>query len=79
MTLAANADDPVMQELEHWEDLAIQNVVSLCVPCSKYSKTLLHFVVIPLEGDLQGAPLIAFMDSVAKQFGCNASMGQSFW
>ena len=45
MTLAANADDPGMQELDNWQELALENVVSLCVPCSKYSKTLLHFVM----------------------------------
>ena len=41
MTLAATADDPGMKDIDDWEELAIENVVSLCVPCSKYSKTLL--------------------------------------
>jgi hypothetical protein len=77
MTLAASANDPGMQDLENWEELAIQNLESLCVPCSKYSKTLLHFVMT--YGGGSGAPIIAFMDSVAKQFGCNVSLGQSFW
>ena len=26
-----------------------------------------------------GAPVIAFMDYVAKQFGCNVNLGQAFW
>ncbi len=77
MTLAANADDPGMQELEDWQDLAIKNVEALCVPCSKYSKALLHFVIT--FGGGAGAPLIAFMDAVTKQFGCNVDLGQGFW
>eukprot|EP00959_Pyramimonas_sp_CCMP1952_P445555 9328539-Pyramimonas_sp.AAC.1 len=30
-------------------------------------------------GGGDGAPLVAFMDSVAKQFGCNVTLGQTFW
>ena len=46
MTLAANADDPGMQELDNWQELALENVVSLCAPCSKYSKTLKNMYII---------------------------------
>ena len=77
MTLAASANDPGMRELEGWKEMAIENVVSLNVPSAKYSKTLLEFVEHFGGGD--GAPLVSFMDSVAKQFGCNATLGQTFW
>ena len=39
MTLAANAMDSGMQEMEDWKEMAIANVNSLCMPCSKYSDT----------------------------------------
>ena len=77
MTLASNADDPGMRELPGWELLAVENVRSLCVPCGAYADTLLSFVVT--YGGGSGAPLVAFMDNVAKQFGCNVSLGQSYW
>ena len=77
MTLAASADDPGMKELESWKELAVANVASLCVPCAKYSKTLLEFVL--KFGGGTGAPFISFMDAVAKGFGCNVNLGQSFW
>ena len=69
MTLAANAMDSGMQEMEDWKEMAIANVNSLCMPCSKYSNTLLEFVL--KFGGGGGAPLIAFMDAVADGFGCN--------
>ena len=47
------------------------------MPRAKYSKTLLEFVIH--YGGGQGAPLIAFMDSVAKKCGCNVTLGKSFW
>ena len=77
MTLAATARDPGMKALDGWKDIAIENVVSLCVPSSKYASTLLEFVLN--YGGGEDAYLIAFMDSVSKQFGCNATMGQTYW
>ena len=77
MTLAATIDDPGMRELENWKELAIENTVALCVPCSTYSNALLEFVVT--YGGGAGAPLVSFMDAVTKQFGCNVSLGQTFW
>ena len=77
MTLAASANDPGMRQLEDWKEMAIENIVSLNVPSAKYSKTLLEFV--ENFGGGGGAPLVSFMDSVAKQFGCNATLGQAFW
>eukprot|EP00959_Pyramimonas_sp_CCMP1952_P294290 6155709-Pyramimonas_sp.AAC.1 len=77
MTLAASANGPGMRELESWKELAIESVVPLNVPNAKYSKTLLECV--ENFGGGGGAPLVAFMDSIAKQFGCNVTLGQSFW
>lgn len=45
MTLAANALDSGMQEMEHWKEVAIANVNSLCMPCSKCSSKLVEFVL----------------------------------
>ncbi|CAK0801107.1 unnamed protein product [Prorocentrum cordatum] len=77
MTLAAIANDPGMRQVADWKAMAIETVVSLNIPSAKYSKTLLEFVENFGGGD--GAPLVSFMDSVAKQFGCNATLGQAFW
>ena len=77
MTLAATADDPGMRELDGWKDLAIDSILDLNLPCAKYAKVLLDFV--DNYGGGEGAPLITFMDSVAKKFGCNVTLGQSFW
>ena len=77
MTLASTYDDPGMQDLPNWKELAVESVARLNVPCSKYSITLLDVVINFGGGD--GAPHIAFMDSVAKAFGCNVNLGRSFW
>ena len=77
MTLAATADDPGMRELDGWKDLAIDSILSLNLPCARYAKVLLDFV--DNYGGGAGAPIIAFMDTVAKKFGCNVTLGQSFW
>ncbi|CAK0874999.1 unnamed protein product [Prorocentrum cordatum] len=77
ITLAASANDPGMRELAGWKEMAIEDVVSLNVPSAKYSETLLYFVKNFGDGD--GAPLVSRMGTVAKQFGCNATLGQTFW
>ena len=74
MILAATVDDPGMMDLPEWKAMAVENVHSLCVPCAKYSNALLDFVVT--YGGGKGAPIVSFMDSVTKQFGCNVSLGQ---
>ena len=77
MQLAACADDPGMKDIEGWKDLATDSVTSLCMPCASYCKTLLEFVTT--FGGGTGAPLICFMDAVAKQFGCTVSLGREYW
>jgi hypothetical protein len=83
VTLADLLDDTPIMKGKHdngpdkWEKEAIAHVVDLCLPCSPYVKVLMDFV--KLYGGGQGAPLVRFMDGVAKQFGCNATLGSSFW
>ena len=77
MILGASIDDPGMQDIKEWKKLAVDNIASLCVPCAPYSPTLLEYVLT--FGGGKGAPLIAFMDSVAKQFGCNVNLGGMYW
>ena len=77
MTLAACAGDPGFQALDDWRALAVENVVSLCIPCAGYASCLLAF--IEKYGGGPQAPMIEFIDNVAKQFGCNATMGESYW
>ena len=77
MTLGASADDPGMKDEEGWEEIACDNIVSLCAPCSSYARCLLDFVT--LYGGGVGSPLISFVNNVATEFGCNVSLGQTFW
>jgi len=74
--LSANADGskPVSSK---WEEAAIASLVDLCVPCSSYAAVLKDFV--KNYGGGSGAPLVRFMDTVAKQFQCNVSLGETFW
>ncbi len=75
--LGASADDPGFVELDNWKVLAVDNVTASCVPCAPYALTLLEFAV--RFGGGQGSPMINFMDAVAKQFQCNATLGRGFW
>ncbi len=75
--LGASADDPGFVELDNWKALAVDNVTASCVPCAPYALALLEFAV--KFGGGQGSPMISFMDAVAKQFQCNATLGRGFW
>jgi hypothetical protein len=77
MTLAANLKDPGVQQMEHWKKLVVENIVSLCAPCSQYAGTLLDYIVA--YGGSDDACLIQFSDNVAKQFSANVALGQGFW
>ena len=83
VTLADLIDDTAVMSGKHdntpgiWEKEAVAQVVDLCLPCSTYVQVLMDFV--KLYGGGPGAPLVRFMDGVAKQFGCNATLGSSFW
>ena len=60
-----------------WENDAIAAVVSMGAPSSAYSLTLVTFVAEFTGG--VGAPLLVFLDHVAKEFQCNATLGELFW
>ena len=62
---------------EGWESMAIAAVQSMNAPAAHYAPVILEFVSQFSGGE--GAPLIMFLDSVAKQFCCNAVLGEEFW
>ena len=66
-----------MQDLPDWKDVAIEAVRATNAPCTKYADKLLEFVL--KYGVGPKAEHIEFLDMVAKQFGCNVPLGQSFW
>ena len=75
VTLAESAYE--LEGEPDWEELAVENVKALCVPCAHYAKTILDFCV--LYGGGHGAPHIKFLDNVAKAFGANVNLGETFW
>ena len=77
MTLAQTMADPGMQDVADWKKLAVQNLVSLCAPCSHFGDVLLDYIID--FGGGENACVILFVDSVAKQFAANVPMGETFW
>ena len=53
-----------MKELKEQKALAVENVRSLCAPCSHSAETLLDYI-IAYGGD-EDACLIFFVDNIAK-------------
>ena len=62
---------------ENWKDRAIEAVVAQGAACAPYCTFIIDFVEKYAGGE--GAPLLDFIDSVAKQFQCTAVLGQTFW
>ena len=80
--LADAANDAKNEEGDAWKAAAIENVASLCVPCASYANIIMEFVLEYGGGtDSKGivAPMIRFIDSVAKQFAANVNLGETFW
>ena len=77
MTLVGSLGDNGFKQLPNWRELAVQEVQSLNIPSAQYCNTLLEFVLNYGGGD--DAPMICFMDAVAKEFGCNVNLGSQFW
>ena len=77
VTLANMLKDTGMTDEPGWEQLAIENIESLCAPCAHYAATLLKY--IRKYGGGADADLIHFVDNVAKQFSANVALGQSYW
>ena len=66
-----------MGSSEQVQRIAVQSIKDLCVPCSEYADKLKDFV--KAFGGGEGAPLIVFLDSVAKEFKCHVALGASYW
>ena len=62
---------------KEWEQLALQNVKSACMPCASYAHIIMQYVKQFAGG--KGAPQIQFLDSVAKSFQCNVPLGETYW
>ena len=81
VTLSTTLGDAGMQksatDAKEWEKLALQNVVSACMPCSRYAHVIMKYVKAYAGGP--GAPLVKFMDNVAKTFQCTVPLGQTYW
>jgi hypothetical protein len=75
VTLAETAND--VSGDEDWQEIALDNVKALNVPCAPYSKAILDFV--SFYGGGPGAPLVAFMDGFAKQFKAHVNLGEQYW
>ena len=75
-TLSQTMNDPGMIAVENWKKLTVENLVSLCVPCASYGMTLLEYII--QYGNGPDAPMIRFVDAVAKQFAANIPMGETF-
>ena len=76
-TLTETIHDSGFQGQSDWKQLAIDNIDSLCAPCRAYAGTLLDFVIE--FGGGSESPVVEFMDSVAKQFQANVTLGETYW
>jgi len=74
-TLADNLADAGQKS--DWEEMAIENIISLNIPCSAYCKVLLEFVKLYSGGDC--APYVKFMYNFATQFQYLYPLGESYW
>lgn len=77
VTLANMLKDTGMKDEPGWQQLATDNITSLCAPCAAYANVLLKYIM--KYGGGADAPLIHFVDNVAKQFSANVALGQAFW
>jgi len=69
--------DPGLKDEAKWEAKVIDSISSLCAPCAPYADKILKYTQNFGGGD--DAKLIAFMDDVAKTYGCNPTMGAAWW
>jgi len=76
MQLEGMLSDPGFKDEPNYKEQALENIAAMVAPCASYASILLDYVDVYVGGD--GAPLVDFMDSVAKGFGCNVSLG-GYW
>ena len=77
MTIASSLNDPGFKDVKNHKELAVDNTCAMCAPSSADASALFDFVSVYSGG--YEAPHVKFMDNVAKGFGCNVSLGGSFW
>ena len=75
--IAKTVADMMRDGDEDWKAQAIEAVAAIGAPCAPYCSFIVDFVEKYAGGE--GAPLLDFIDSVAKQFQCTAVLGQTFW
>ena len=77
LQLADVCRDPGFQDEPGWKEMAVRSMEDQGIPSSGYAATILDFT---LEfGGGPDAPEIRFMHNVASEFGCNRTLGESFW
>ena len=62
---------------EGWEDMAQTAVKAMGAPCASYAHVITKFVQKFYDGP--EAPMVDVLDGVAKEFACNAVLGETFW
>ena len=77
MTVAASLSDQGFKDIKNHKERAVDNMCDMCAPSSAYASALLDFVSVYSGG--HEAPHVKLIDNVAKGFGCNVSLGESFW
>ena len=79
VTLANTMSDPILQvgPSYDWEQLALASAKAVCPPCASYAHVILRYVKLFSGGP--GAPLVVFMDAVAKKFHCTVDLGETCW
>ena len=60
-----------------WSERAAQAIKAMGAPCAPYARVIIKFVQKHCDGP--SAPLVDILDGVAKQFACNAVLGETFW
>ena len=77
MTIAASLSDTGFKDVNTHMELAAENICAMCAPSSAYASAL--FDVASVYSGGHEAPHVKLMDTVAKGFGCNVSLGGSLW
>ena len=65
---------------DNWEATAVVSIAAGCPPCAAYVAPILRYVKHYGGATGQhGGNQIEFLDAVAKEFQCHATLGESFW
>ena len=77
VNFASSVEDQSLKDDPEWESKVCGSITSLCAPCAPYAAKILAYA--QKYGGGKDAHLIAFMDDVAKKYGCNVIMGETWW